>query len=175
MKMNEFLEAIQKELDRRGIYDASLRSRVLRGAMAFDPRRSSLGRPAAGKDFADFEELVVVSAVEITLNRISIREIGKVSAPPPEARVVSSPPSSAGPFVFRWIVLFLPQRLCIEDLGDALEVLAALEAEGAPRWERWAKITSTCFWLIPSVLREWISALRGNAGAERQRRRGDGR
>jgi hypothetical protein len=76
------------------------------------------------------------------------------------------------PSMFRVIALALPRRLWEEDLGDALEVLEALAASGAPRWQRWAKIWSTCFWLIPGVVREWTSAWKGNPSSESQRRGG---
>jgi hypothetical protein len=69
------------------------------------------------------------------------------------------------PAVFRAIALFLPRRLYIEDLGDALEVLAMLERTGRPRWQRWVKIGSMCFFLLLNTVREVISAAKGNSGS----------
>jgi len=78
----------------------------------------------------------------------------------------------AEPRLFRIIAIFLPRRLWVEDLGDALEELEILDIISAPRWQRWAKIGSTCLWLVPNVIREWTSALKGSAGSGSQRKGG---
>jgi hypothetical protein len=71
------------------------------------------------------------------------------------------------PKVFQWVSLALPARLYKEDLGDALELLARLERQGAPRWQRQLKIACTCFWLLVNTARELTSVLHG-AGAKQK-------
>jgi hypothetical protein len=61
--------------------------------------------------------------------------------------------------VFGLLELFLPERLCREDLGDALEVMARMVEEGRPRWQVYGKIATTVFWACVNGLREWASAL----------------
>ncbi len=65
------------------------------------------------------------------------------------------------PSAFVVIALVLPRRLYKEDLGDAMETLAALENAGAPRWQWWLKICSTYLWLLVNVVRELTSVLHG--------------
>lgn len=74
------------------------------------------------------------------------------------------------PAAFRAIALLLPRRLYIEDLGDALEVLDALDRSRSPRWQRWLKIGSTCIFLLLNTVREGVSAVKGNAGSAAQRK-----
>ncbi len=57
--------------------------------------------------------------------------------------------------------ILLPPRLVKEDLGDAIELLNALAAAGAPAWVLYAKALSTLFWLAINAVREISSALFG--------------
>jgi hypothetical protein len=67
------------------------------------------------------------------------------------------------PLLFRITALLLPRRLWEEELGDALEVLHALRAAGAPRWQLNLKIFSTLTWSLVNALREVMSAVTGQA------------
>jgi hypothetical protein len=56
--------------------------------------------------------------------------------------------------VFGVVEVLLPKRLASEELGDALEYIAA-----HPRgWRVWVKIVSTIFWTGVNAVREWRSA-----------------
>jgi hypothetical protein len=68
---------------------------------------------------------------------------------------------------FRAITLILPQRLCEEDLGDAIEEISRLERAGAGRWQIRLIIASTHFWLLLNALREITSGLIGAAPSKK--------
>jgi hypothetical protein len=67
------------------------------------------------------------------------------------------------PRTFVLAALVLPGRLCKEDLGDALEVVARLRDHDAPAWQVRLKIISTLFWLVINTARELTSVVHGSA------------
>ncbi len=62
---------------------------------------------------------------------------------------------------FRWLAILTPKRVWNEDVGDALEVIAAMEREGCSRLQVRLKIVSTYFWVLIAVVRELVAALTG--------------
>jgi len=58
--------------------------------------------------------------------------------------------------LFGMVEALLPKRLAREELGDALEYIAA-----NPGWRAWVKIVSTIFWTGVNAVREWRSAFGG--------------
>jgi len=62
---------------------------------------------------------------------------------------------------FQFLELLLPQRIRDEEIGDALEEIAALVERSAGRWQIRLKIASTTFWLLINAVREVSSAVRG--------------
>jgi hypothetical protein len=65
------------------------------------------------------------------------------------------------PAVLEVVELLVPRRLRDEDLGDALEVLAALREQGASRWKIQLKVASTAFSILLAALHELAVKPRG--------------
>jgi hypothetical protein len=61
--------------------------------------------------------------------------------------------------VFDGLELFLPRRMCKEDLGDALEVIGRLVEQRKMRWRVYVKILTTSLWVAFNGLREIASIL----------------
>ncbi len=70
----------------------------------------------------------------------------------------------------RWlgvIELLVPARLRQEEIGDALEVIQRVAADGQPRWP-WrvaVKVASTAFWVLVNAVREMAAGLLGRKSA----------
>jgi hypothetical protein len=60
---------------------------------------------------------------------------------------------------FELLESILPKRLCKEDLGDALELIARLVELRRPRWQVYLKIGTTVFWACWSGVREIVAVL----------------
>jgi transcriptional regulator with XRE-family HTH domain len=102
--------------------------------------------------------------------RMSARQLPPTFAPPSALATTAPPPVQvelssakapashrAATTIFSVIEAALPKRLANEELGDALEYIAA-----HPRgWRVWVKIVSTIFWTGLNTVREWRSAFGG--------------
>lgn len=55
--------------------------------------------------------------------------------------------------VFSWLATLVPKRIWNEDVGDALEVIAAMERAGCSTVKIWSKILATFFWALYAALR----------------------
>lgn len=62
---------------------------------------------------------------------------------------------------------WVPRRICDEEIGDALEYIAAVSRRGAPGWERDVrrKVWSTKLWVLCNAVREVVRAALGKQGA----------
>ncbi len=50
--------------------------------------------------------------------------------------------------IFDFVELVLPRRVATEEIGDAMEAIAALIRSGRPTWQVYVKVVATVFWLI---------------------------
>jgi len=63
--------------------------------------------------------------------------------------------------VFDLIELLVPRRIADEEIGDALELIGRLAAEGRPRWQIYLKAASATFFVLLNAVREVSSSLLG--------------
>lgn len=54
---------------------------------------------------------------------------------------------------FSWLATLIPRRIWNEDVGDALEVIAAMERAGCSTVKIWSKVLATLFWALYTALR----------------------
>jgi hypothetical protein len=72
---------------------------------------------------------------------------------------------------FELLEVFVPRRICNEEIGDAMEVIHRMVSTGRPRWMIRLKIVTTYFWVLTHSGLDYAIKL---AGAARRLTRGRG-
>jgi hypothetical protein len=62
---------------------------------------------------------------------------------------------------FDTVSLFVPSKIAVEDLGDAIEDSYRRICRGQPSWRIYCKMASTLFWVTINSIREVVGALKG--------------
>jgi hypothetical protein len=85
----------------------------------------------------------------------------KVESLEPVPRTQAEMRASTAQKALSWLAVVAPRRLYNEEVGDALEVVAAMEKAGCPRYKIRLKVGFTIFWVLLNALRELIAGLKG--------------
>lgn len=91
----------------------------------------------------------------------AVRSVPRILPAPP---VDVSPPVEVSPSqeftaarlagrAFSCLATLIPRRIWNEDVGDALEVIAAMERAGCSTVKIWSKVLATLFWALYTSLR----------------------
>ena len=126
-----------------GITRHALKRRIIKYNIAW-------GRPSA----AEVEELAPTGLVASALVPPT-QLVNPAPMPPAETR------ASTEQRALSWLAVLAPLRLYNEEVGDALEVIAAMKKAGCPQYKIRLKVWSTVFWVFLNALRELLAGLTG--------------